>query len=59
MYVNCPIYWANRLQTEIALSTAEAEYIALLSALHEVIPLMTLLKELHLVFPVHTNKTTT
>jgi hypothetical protein len=24
-YVNCPIYWASCLQTEIALSTAEAE----------------------------------
>ena len=41
MYANCPIHWASRLQTEIALSTAEAEYIALSSALREVIPLMT------------------
>ncbi len=56
MYANCPIHWASRLQTEIALSTAEAEYIALSSALREVIPLMTLLQELHLVFPVHIKK---
>ena len=25
MYANCPIHWVSRLQTEIALSTAEAE----------------------------------
>jgi hypothetical protein len=39
-YANCPIYcWARRLQTEIALSTAKAEYIAMSSALCKVIPL--------------------
>ena len=27
-YANCPIVWCSKLQTEIALSTAEAEYIA-------------------------------
>ena len=36
-YAGCPIGWCSKLQTEIALSTAEAE---------EVIPLMTLLEEL-------------
>ena len=50
-YANCPIFWSSKLQTEIALSTAEAEYIALSSALREVIPLITLLKELHALFP--------
>ncbi len=55
-YANCPIYWASHLQTEIALSTAEAKYIAMSSALHKVIPLMTLMKELHTIFPVHINK---
>ena len=25
MYTNCPVFWRNSLQTEIALSTAEAE----------------------------------
>jgi len=28
-YAGCPIFWQSKLQTEIALSTAEAEYIAL------------------------------
>ena len=27
-YADCLIYWSSKLQTEIALSTAEAEYIA-------------------------------
>jgi len=52
-YANCPIYWSSKLQTEIALSTAEAEYIALSSALREVIPLMTLMKEINEVIPLH------
>ena len=49
-YANCPNYWASHLQTEIALSTAEAEYIAMSSSLRKVIQLMTLMKELHNVF---------
>jgi hypothetical protein len=32
-YANCPIYWASCLWTEIALSTAKAEYIVMSSAL--------------------------
>ena len=50
-YANCPVFWSSRLQTEIALSTAEAEYIALSTSLREVIPLMTLTKEIHSQFP--------
>ena len=38
MYANCPIFWRSHLQTEIALSTAEAEYIALSTAMRQVIP---------------------
>ncbi len=41
IYANCPIYWASCLLTEIAISTAKAEYIAMSSALRKVIPLMT------------------
>ena len=51
MYAKCPIYWRILLQTEIALSTAEAEYIALSSALREVLPLMTMMEEINKVFP--------
>jgi hypothetical protein len=53
MYANCPILWVSRLQTKIALSTADAEYIALSQALRDVISLITLLKEVNTVFPVH------
>ena len=45
-YANCPIIWSSKLQTEIALSTTESEYIALSQSLRDVIPLMGLLTEL-------------
>ena len=44
MYTNCPIIWRSSLQTEIALSTAEAEYIVLSSAPRKVLPLLTTLR---------------
>jgi hypothetical protein len=45
-YTGCPLVWGSKMQTLIALSTTEAEYIALSTALCEVITLMNLLKEL-------------
>jgi len=51
---NTPVTWSSKLQTEIALSTLEAEYIALSSSLRELIPVRRLLGEigtvLHLEF---------
>ena len=44
MYAGCPITWGSKLQTEIALSTTESEYIALSSAIREVIPFLGLMK---------------
>jgi len=35
---NCPLLWASKLQTEIACSTMEAEFIALSSAMRDLIP---------------------
>ncbi|KAL7534594.1 hypothetical protein ACHAWF_004881 [Thalassiosira exigua] len=52
-YANCTILWCSKLQTEIALSTAEAEYIALSQALREAIPLQNLTKEISCVFPLY------
>jgi hypothetical protein len=52
---DCPIYWSSKLQTKIALSTAEAVYIALSSALCKVIPLMTIMKKINQVFPLMMN----
>ena len=46
MYANCPLSWASKMQTEVALSTTEAEYVALSTALRECMPLMQLIKEL-------------
>jgi hypothetical protein len=37
-YAGCPVYCQSKLQTEIALSTAEAEYIAMSQALREMTP---------------------
>ena len=45
-YAGCPLMWASRLQTEIALSTTESEYISLSTALRGVIPIMNLIGEL-------------
>ena len=56
MYTNCPIFWRSSLQTEIALSTAEAEYMALSSALRQVLPLMTMMEEINEVFPLLISK---
>lgn len=45
-FMGCPLVWKSKLQTEISLSTTEAEYIALSQAMREVIPLMGILREL-------------
>ena len=46
MYHGCPLRWHSKLQTEIALFTTEAEYIALSQSMRELIPLMNLLGEI-------------
>jgi hypothetical protein len=46
-YCDCPVHWASRLQTEVALSTAESEYIALSMATRELLPLRHLVLEIH------------
>ena len=45
-YAGCPILWVSKMQPLTALSTTEAEYIALSLALREVITIMNLLTEL-------------
>ena len=50
-YAGCPVYWQSKLQTEITLSTAEAEYIAMLQALRETLPLASLMREMNEIFP--------
>ena len=43
-YTGCPIIWSSKLQTEIALYTAEAEYITMSQALLEALPVQQLAK---------------
>jgi hypothetical protein len=45
-YCGRPLIWASQLQTEIALSSTEAEYISLSKALRETIPIMNILQEM-------------
>jgi hypothetical protein len=46
-YAGCPLIWASKMQTIIALSsTEEAEYVALSAALRDITFVMQLLKEL-------------
>jgi hypothetical protein len=41
-----PVIWNSKLQSEIAMSTMESEYIALSAAMRELVPLRLLLDEL-------------
>ena len=45
-YAGCPLTWASKMQTEMALSTTEADFIALSEGLRTVIPIMSLLEEM-------------
>ena len=45
-FMGCPLLWVSKLQTQIALSTMEAEYIALSQAMRDLIPLRETLKEI-------------
>jgi len=44
-YAGCPMHWTSKMQTEIALSTTEAEYIALSQAMREVLTIIWLMEE--------------
>ena len=45
-FTGCPIVWGSKLQTQIVLSTTEAEYIALSTAMREVIPFINIIQDL-------------
>ena len=46
MYAGCPIVWKSQLQTKIALSSTESEYMGLAFALQEAMYVMEILKEM-------------
>jgi hypothetical protein len=45
LHANCPVIWCSKLQSQVALSTMEAEYIALSQALRDVIRIMALYRK--------------
>jgi hypothetical protein len=52
-YAGRPVYWQSKLQTKIALSPAEAEYMVLSQALRETLPSSNLMKEINVIFPLY------
>ena len=45
-YAGCPIIWASKLQTQVALLTTEVEYIAMLQSLCVVLPIKFLIQKM-------------
>jgi hypothetical protein len=43
-YCDVPILWVSKMQTQIALLTMEAEYIALYQSIRDLIPIRDILK---------------
>ena len=59
MYNSFAIVWKTQLQTEIVLSSTESEYMGISYALRDAIPLMLLIKEMHVHgFPIKTSTAT-
>ena len=46
MYCGCPIIWASKLQTEVALSSAESELMALSACMRVILPMRRLVEEI-------------
>jgi hypothetical protein len=44
LYAGCPLLWVSKLQTEVSLSTMMSEYVALSTAMRDMIPIKTLVK---------------
>ncbi|MGH7955130.1 MAG: reverse transcriptase domain-containing protein [Gloeomargaritales cyanobacterium] len=59
IFAGCPILWVSKLQTEIALSTTEAEYVALSQSMRDVLPTQRLIIEILAFFKCTLEDTTT
>jgi len=59
MFAGCPVVWVSKLQTEIALSTLEAEYIALSQCMRDLIPIQRILLEISEMFELKLEQTVT
>ena len=55
-YKGCILTWKSKMQTEIALSTTEAEYIALSQSMREIIPILEMIHELRNVYDLSKDK---
>ena len=55
----CHVTWTSKLQSEITLSTAEAEYVALSTAMRELIPFIRFIKELSNIIEMKEHKSKT
>ena len=55
-YAGCPIHWCSKLESKIALSTTEVEYIAMSMAMRDVLPFLNLMSELEFFLPKELNE---
>ena len=55
-YFGCPVLWVSKMQSEISLSTVEAEYIALSTAVRDLIPFVDQVGEMAMIFGENTQK---
>ncbi|MGH3053548.1 MAG: Ty1/Copia family ribonuclease HI, partial [Gaiellaceae bacterium] len=55
----CPLLWVSKLQTEIALSTTEAEYIALSQSMRDLLPTKQVIIEVLTSLGIHLERATT
>jgi hypothetical protein len=46
LFCDCPVVWCSKLQSELALSTTESKYIALFTALRDLLPLRRILHDI-------------
>ena len=56
-FAGCPVVWVSKLQTEIALSTMESEYIALSTSCRDLFPILDLVQEMGQCFGLPINDT--
>ena len=55
-FKGCPIIWVSKMQTEITLSTTEAEYVALSQSMRDVIPFMNIVDEINSIYQLESDK---
>ncbi|MGH7954943.1 MAG: Ty1/Copia family ribonuclease HI, partial [Gloeomargaritales cyanobacterium] len=59
VFGGCPLLWVSKLQTEIALSTTEAEYIALSQSMRDILPMKRIIVEVLTSYGISLERATT